>query len=133
MPHLLLACAVGILFYAGAQLTARDKQPMHNSMAIGCLAAGCVYLPLGGSEWPDREAPRPRKTAMSQLCSSSLRPRAARWFKVVRVFSSPSCRARGKRTMSPHSLSSTSRTFSASFFLEKGFWMKCTPSSRTPW
>ena len=44
MPSVLFACAISVLFFACAQLAARNKQPLHYCMATCCFAAGYIYL-----------------------------------------------------------------------------------------
>jgi AraC-like DNA-binding protein len=44
MPFLLLAGAVGVLFFAIAQLPTRNKQPIHYCMIMACLSAGYILL-----------------------------------------------------------------------------------------
>jgi AraC-like DNA-binding protein len=49
MLYLLFARGVGSLFFAVVQLTAANKQPLHYCMAVGCLAAGGIFIYLSGA------------------------------------------------------------------------------------
>jgi AraC-like DNA-binding protein len=47
MHIIFFAEAVSILFFTIVQLVAKDKQPLHYCMAIGCFCLGCVLLHSG--------------------------------------------------------------------------------------